>query len=51
MNHTSTWNTNDPCFDCKRPSFGGLKHKHVDKQVPGMLYISFITYMYIRMLT
>ena len=51
MNHTSTWNTNDPCFDCKRPSFGGLKHKNVDKQVPGMLYITFITYIYIRMLT
>ena len=24
----STWNPNDPCFDCKGPSFGGLNPKN-----------------------
>lgn len=23
--HTYTWNLNDPCFERKRPSFGGFK--------------------------
>ena len=27
-NHICTWNPNDPCFDWKRPCFGGLTFKN-----------------------
>ena len=39
-----TWNPNDPCFDWKRPSFGGCP-KIEDKQVPGKLYICVWIYL------
>ena len=39
-----TWNPNVPCFDWKRPSFGG---KTKDKWVPGIyIYNTYIYYIY-----
>ena len=39
-----TWNPNVPCFDWKRPCFGG---KTKDKWVPGYIYITMYIYIHV----
>ena len=34
-----TWNRNDPCFDWKRPCFGGLKPKNRGQTCSGYSYM------------
>ena len=41
-----TWNTNDPCFDWKRPCFGGLTFKNRGHLGSRYIYI-YIIYIYV----
>ena len=34
-----TWNPNDPCFDCKRPSLGGFKPQNRGQTGSRYIYI------------
>ena len=46
-----TWNPNDPCFDWKRPCFGGLKPQNRGQTGSRYIYICIHIhiYLYIRM--
>ena len=37
-----TWNPNDPCFDCKRPVFGGFNHQN--RGQTGSRYIRYFSW-------